>query len=219
MDWCVPMQSQLSPEAGQAYFTPEFAEDGTINTFFNTTADSLEECLGMCEPDRCCLVQYDAAAKTCQEVTLAAADVLDPGPQLFYKLPPSTMSAASSVKDEQPGAAGQNKAQNTVLSGSRPASPRVYRVQAGSQRTFIIRGQAAGKVSAASDGGNVHAKMLSSGLYARCAIPAKQAAAWAKVGSQLTLNARTFAKGPDEWLDVAGDIGECQNLCDNSNVC
>jgi hypothetical protein len=60
--------------------------------------------------------------------------------------------------------------------------------------------------------------MLSSGLYARCAIPEAQAAAWSKVGSQLTLNARTFAKGPDEWLDVA-NIGACQILCDNSNVC
>jgi hypothetical protein len=214
------MQSQLSPEAGQAYFTPEFAKDGAIDTFFSSNADSLDECVSSCqaEPDHCCLVQFDAAAKTCQKVTLAAADVLDAGPQMFYKLPPSTMSAASSVKDAQPGAAGQNKAQNIASSGSRPASPRAPRVQAGSQTTFTIRRQGAGTVSAASDGGNVHAKMLSSGLYARCAIPEAQAAAWSKVGSQLTLNARTFAKGPDEWLDVA-NIGECQNLCDNSSVC
>lgn len=221
VDQCVPMRSQLSPEAGQAYFTSEMANGKLLKEMFTSSdISSLPACLDLCAPDSCCLAQYNVKARTCLLVTLAPAGPTDVGPQIFYKLPSSEMSAASSVKDAKRSSsssdpAGANKAQTV---GSRRSTTRAPRVQAGTKSTVTIRRQGAGKVSASSAANDVRTKTLGSGLYATCTIADGEAEAWMEVGSQLTLDARTFAKGPDVWLNVT-DVRVCQELCDNSNVC
>lgn len=207
-EWCVPMRSQLSPEAGQAYFSMELSQSSSVNTMFATSGiESLDECLAQCDmlSDQCCFAQYEADTKTCTTATLPPADELDTGYQVFYKLPPSTLSAASSIKDD---------ANSTTSAASvRPAR---------SWLSTIVRGRsgaaatASGSTSAAQPA--VRAKMLASGLYAKCHIDHEQAPAWQQVGSSLSLDARTFAKGAGEWRAVA-DLNECQEMCDNSNVC
>jgi hypothetical protein len=98
------------------------------------------------------------------------------------------------------------------------------RVKAGTKSTFaVLRKQQSSsgssqQVSASSSAAETRAKTLASGLYARCYIPPSEADAWTKVGSQLTLDARTFSTGPDVWLNVT-DIQACQQLCDHSNTC
>jgi hypothetical protein len=97
-DACVPKQSQLSAEAGQAYF----ASDAPAATLFTTevNVDTLASCLVLCaaKTGEACMAQYDVIAKTCKTVALplAAADATT-GTQLLYKLPPSVLGSASSV--------------------------------------------------------------------------------------------------------------------------
>jgi hypothetical protein len=91
---CVPVQSQLSPEAGQAYFSPASAMQLVLR---NSTATTLAACLAACGSEGCCLAQWEAAAQTCQTVSLRVSSAGAGGYQLQYKLPPSTLVAASSV--------------------------------------------------------------------------------------------------------------------------
>ena len=93
---CVPKQSQMSPEAGQAYFTP-----ATSVTLTNATAANLAACLASCPANKCCLAQFDGS--NCQSATLAPAAATATGPQLAYKLPPSTLGSASSVHHKAKG--------------------------------------------------------------------------------------------------------------------
>lgn len=94
---CVPKQSQLSPEAGQAYFNPEAADIQALLTATPNT--NLDTCMATCAANSCCMTQFDGTTSTCKTVTLtpAAADATS-GWQLVYKLPPSTMGSASSIK-------------------------------------------------------------------------------------------------------------------------
>lgn len=63
------------------------------------------------------------------------------------------------------------------------------------------------------------AKMLASGYYAYCSVPDSTAAVWASAGSNMTRDARTFARGTAAW-DSSTDRGaSCRRKCDNSNVC
>jgi hypothetical protein len=92
---CVPKYSQLSPEAGQAYLAPSALE----GLFTNTSAASLADCINSCDATQLCWVQYDAEAKQCWKGSLApvASDANDI--QVVYKLPPSTLGSASSLKN------------------------------------------------------------------------------------------------------------------------
>lgn len=97
---CVPWQSQLSPEAGQAYFAPD--NKPMLNMLNVTTRPNIGQCFGSCPSNRCCLMQYDVANKTCRVGTLmpvAFNTNITAGMQLLYKLPPSALSSASSVSN------------------------------------------------------------------------------------------------------------------------
>lgn len=91
---CVPMRSQLSPEAGQAFFTP----DAAVNTLLvNSTAADLGACLAACPANSCCLAQYDVTGQVCKVGALEPAAGNAAGLRLQYKLPPSTLGSASSI--------------------------------------------------------------------------------------------------------------------------
>lgn len=174
---CVPKESQLSPEAGQAYFGKDPDVQGLLTT---STKQTMDACLSSCAADSCCLAQYDVSNKACQTATLAPAAADAPGYyKLMYKLPPSAMGAASSLK------AGAS---------------------------------AAGSAGSAEE---VKGKMISSGIYARCVVPDNAVDAWFKVGTLLTDDARTFSTATSPWDVVHGATseGECQKMCDDSNVC
>lgn len=222
----------LCPPSWQAYFSPEFAEDTDLRSFFTSTdIASVDDCLAQCSTDFCCLAQFNAATNTCQYVQLSPAGATDVRTQLFYKLPPSAMSAASSVKQgagasaadaAAAAAAGDGQAEASTVRSRWTNAPRLPRVKAGTKSTFAVSrkqqtSSGSSQVVAASSF-DTRAQTLSSALYARCSIPVTEAAAWEKVGSQLTLDARTFSRGPDVWLNVT-DLQTCQQLCDNSNTC
>lgn len=65
----------------------------------------------------------------------------------------------------------------------------------------------------------VKAKTLSSGIYARMAIPNDKLSSWLLVGTNLDTEARTFSTAPQSTLWRTGTERECRSLCDNSNVC
>jgi hypothetical protein len=154
---CVPIQSQLSPEAGQAYIAPTDAN--TMALYTPAPAASLAACIASCPANKCCMAQYDVNSTTCYTVQLdAVSSEATTGQQLVYKLPPSTLGSASSVKT----------------------------------------------------------KMMSSGFYAHCAIPAAQQANWLAAGSNLDDSGRVFAKSTT-WK--AATRADCKKACDNSNVC
>lgn len=96
---CVPKQSQLSPEAGQAYFAPDAAAAALFTTTSNVS--DLDACITLTAATKgqAVMAQYSVAAKTCQTVALplAAADAAS-GTQMLYKLPPSAIGSASSVQ-------------------------------------------------------------------------------------------------------------------------
>jgi hypothetical protein len=98
-DTCVPRVSQLSPEAGQAYYAPGAA---VASLFTTSSAASISACLATCNAalaqGRACMAQYTATgACSVSNLTLAVMDTAS-GTQLAIKLPPSALSAASSVK-------------------------------------------------------------------------------------------------------------------------
>lgn len=168
---CVPKESQLSPEAGQAFFGSAPAVQALLTT---TNATSLATCLASCEPTACCMVQWHADTSKCKRASLppVGADAL--GFKLLYKLPPSTMGSASSIK---------------------------------------------AATAAAPEAGGVTAKTISSGIYARAAIPDATKASWLLVGTNLDQMGRTFSKADQASLWRVGSEAECKSLCDNSNVC
>lgn len=96
-DACVPKQSQLSQEAGQAYFAPGAAVEPLFTT---AAAADLATCLAQCSASsgQACMAQYDVVAKACKTLALplAASDATN-GTQLLYKLPPSVLGSASSI--------------------------------------------------------------------------------------------------------------------------
>jgi len=93
---CVPKESQMSPEAGQAYFGKDADVQGLLT---KSTRQTMDACLSSCPADSCCLAQYEVSSKACQTATLAPVAADAPGHyKLLYKLPPSAMGAASSLK-------------------------------------------------------------------------------------------------------------------------
>lgn len=102
---CVPKESQLSPEAGQAYFD----QDPLVQSLLtNSTKQTLGACLSSCPANSCCLAQYDVSGKSCQTASLAPVAADDAGYyRVLYKLPPSAISAAASVKDNAGAANGE----------------------------------------------------------------------------------------------------------------
>lgn len=98
---CVPQHSQLSPEAGQAYF----AEESPLQFLLTASPQpDLGACLGSCAADSCCLAQYNTARGVCKTATLAPtslASAVVSGHLLLYKLPPSTLGSASSINSKQ----------------------------------------------------------------------------------------------------------------------
>ena len=117
-----------------------------------------------------------------------------PGTKLKYKLPPSTLTAASSVQST-----GDTSTLTTDAAIVAPDS--------------AVPG-------ADDDAPRVQAKTTASGFYARLAISANKLPAWQKAGVPLDPGrAQTFKWGaPPEW-DQGKSEAECQRKCDDSVVC
>lgn len=61
IEFCVPKESQLSPDAGQIYFSSAVLPELTLSV----SQPSLAACIGTCPPDLACMVQYNVATSTC----------------------------------------------------------------------------------------------------------------------------------------------------------
>ena len=142
---CVPWQSQLSPEAGQAYFSPDNAP--VLNLTKVYSAASLDVCFTACPSNMCCMAQWDATRNTCRVAELSPIAFnanTTTGMQLLYKLPPSALGSASSIKTDP--TEHQQVSAKTIASGyyatcSIPASTAAVWQTAGSNlgadaRTF-----------------------------------------------------------------------------------
>lgn len=92
---CFPIRSQLSPEAGQAYFAPK--SDAESLLVDDNTPKTLKTCVESCAPGKCCLAQFDTENNKCRKALLEPATSDAPGKQVVYKLPPSSLTAASSL--------------------------------------------------------------------------------------------------------------------------
>jgi hypothetical protein len=101
VEQCVPKKSQLSPEAGQAYFSEK-------TTLRLTTGDasSFSDCVQSCPTNQCCLAQFEAevgsTAAACKHLVSAPVVSTASGAQWVYKLPPSELVGASSVLPSDP---------------------------------------------------------------------------------------------------------------------
>ena len=62
----MPKESQLSPDAGQSYFSTALLPEITLNT----PQPTLAACIGTCPPDSACMVQYDVASGICYYAAL-----------------------------------------------------------------------------------------------------------------------------------------------------
>lgn len=166
-EFCVTKESQLSPEAGQAYFdkSPEspLVQQQMLT---NSSRASLGACMASCPADSCCLAEYNTASKVCLTAAFAPVGTGSGDIQkLYYKLAPSAMGSASSVEGEE-----------------------------------------------------AKAKMISSGMYARCSATSEL---WMTLGTPLTVDARTFVSPDQMWDHVhyVSSEDDCKKKCDASNVC
>lgn len=115
---CVPWQSQLSPEAGQAYFSAD--NTAMLSLLTNSTANSLGACFWTCPNNTCCFAQYDVTSRICRIATLAPAAFeanVTTGLQLLYKLPPSALGSASSVTRDPNSPEAPTVSAKTIASG------------------------------------------------------------------------------------------------------
>lgn len=112
---CVPQQSQLSPEAGQAFFAQESPMQSLLTS---TQQPDLAACLASCPASSCCMAQYEVTNATCRTAALMPAQADTPITSLLlrYKLPPSAMGAAASVPDSS-GGEQKRVAAKTISSG------------------------------------------------------------------------------------------------------
>lgn len=88
---CVPQQSQMSPEAGQAFFS-----SATTVSLSTPAAATISTCLAACPASTCCLAQLDTTG--CKLATLTPGASSAGGSQFVYKLPPSSLGSAASVR-------------------------------------------------------------------------------------------------------------------------
>lgn len=90
---CVPKYAQLPQPAGA-----RFALD--LSVFTNTSGVEMKTCIEECPERQCCLVQWEEEGKLCRRAVLP---ILPDPPQgvgqLYYKLPPSELISAASVKN------------------------------------------------------------------------------------------------------------------------
>lgn len=98
---CFPIQSQLTPEAGQAYFAPGSDSHALLSNVSGAT--TLEDCVDSCPTDQCCLTQFDAQDSKCLRATLAPASSKDATKQIVYKLPVAGLAATASSTDNADG--------------------------------------------------------------------------------------------------------------------
>jgi len=93
----VPKESQLSPDAGQAYFSTALLPEITLHI----PQPNLAACIGTCPSDNACMVQYDVATGTCYYAALP----LDPtgkGELVFFRVAAITAHQKSGLLWRQP---------------------------------------------------------------------------------------------------------------------
>jgi hypothetical protein len=114
----------------------------------------------------------------------------------MYKLPPSTLTAASSLR-------------NSTL------SPTVETVIA-----LVNPDEAVVQQQQQPPAAAVRAKMMASGYYGRCALSPDSVASWRNAGVPLDpAAAATFRWGSVPEWDAGKTEADCQRKCDNSVVC
>jgi hypothetical protein len=196
---CVPKKSQMSPEAGQAFFSARTA----ASLVTSPEAGTLDTCLATCDNvNTCCLVQFSGGS--CRRATLTPQAASAAAPQYVFKLPPSGLAAsvASVAAADSAAAPGvTNGAALLIDSDTQSVTNEV-------------------PPSVTSEEPAVKAKSLASGYYAHCAIPSNAIDDWLTVGSPLQANAQVFRPltAPAIWDEVT-TLAQCKQKCDNSNIC
>lgn len=66
IEFCVPKESQLSPDAGQIYFGSSVLPELTTAV----AQPNLAACIRMCPADHACMIQFDVAAGVCNYAAL-----------------------------------------------------------------------------------------------------------------------------------------------------
>jgi hypothetical protein len=118
------------------------------------------------------------------------------GTKLMYKLPPSTLTSASSLHNE-------------------PLTPTVESTAALVNPAEPVQQQQQQPPAAA-----VRAKMMASGYYARCALSPDRVPFWYHAGVPLDpASAQTFRWGSVPEWDAGKTEAQCQQKCDDSVVC
>lgn len=192
VDACVPKQSQMAPEAGQAYFTTSTA----VTIAPNVTAADLTACLATCDavPNTCCLAQFSAG--TCRRATMTPEAASVATPQYVFKLPPAGLAASvASVADPAPAHLVTDGA-SIVIDGAPSA----------------ISEEPAVKAKSLASGYYAHCAIPNGGVA--------DIESWLKVGSPLQANAQVFRPltSPAIWDEVTS-TAECKRKCDDSNIC
>lgn len=140
----------------------------------------------------------------------------------MYKLPPSTLTSASSLPDQQQQQQQQDSSvvASAALLSVDPATDSAAAAAAASGGGSRSLRQA--EAAPADEGSPVRAKMMASGFYARCAITNDKVSSWLKAGVPLNPDtAQTFKWGtqPYQSWDLGKSEADCQKKCDNSVVC
>jgi hypothetical protein len=118
---CVPQQSQLAPEAGQAFFAPGSPTQPLLRLSPQPT--DLAGCLAACPANSCCWAQYNATNGSCAAAVLEPADAHTSvsGLLLLHRLPAAAMAAASSAA-ARPRASAQTLASGAYAACAIPAA-------------------------------------------------------------------------------------------------
>lgn len=189
---CVPKQSQMAPEAGQAYFTTRT----NVTIAPPVTAANLTTCLATCDtvPNTCCLAQFSAG--TCRRATMTPEAASIAAPQYVFKLPPSGLAASvASVADAAPAAVTDGA---SIVTDGAPS---------------VTSEEPAVKAKTLASGYYAHCAIPIVGGVA-------DIDSWLTVGSPLQANAQVFRPltAPAIWDEVT-NTAQCKQKCDDSNIC
>ncbi len=142
-----------------------------------------------------------------------------PGTKLQYKLPPGTLTAASSIKSN-----ASSSVSSSINSAAAVVPPEAAAAIPSSDSSGVISDAAfvAPQASAApsDQATSVRAKMMASGFYARLAISDDKVTSWLKAGVPLDpQRAQTFKWGAAPEWDLNMTDEACGKKCDDSVIC
>jgi hypothetical protein len=210
---CVPRYSQAASPAGHTLGLPD-----KVFTDVPDGASDMAACITACPADKCCIAEFfresDAGGSSCRHAILPparpmamVASVDDGKPRLYYKLPPSEMIAAASIKSGANSTQGgsSNSGNSTGGVGA------VYTDTAAGNRTAV--GTVAGSVSPENA---VKAKTMASGVFAICDMTDwQELAAEGWIGTSPNPMLVEEERTVTEWdvLGVCSSEGSCHKSC------